>query len=272
MLKLLRAGFARLWRDKIFWRCVAAAALTEAFSMSNGAFDDYEQRFTDGYFFVVAMLAFVYAVFISLFLGAEYSCGTIRNKITVGNTRANIYLSNFFVCLVGDFIILLGWFLGGGYMLLRAGVFSAAAQPIWQALAVLAAATAALTALLVAFNMAFNNHAVKVVASLVLVVAMLFVSSRVNNALCEKETVAGYEFDDAGNFVLSEPYPNPKYISGTKRKAYEFVEVIVPGGTMQQLASNSALDYPAANAAAALCETVIFTAAGYALFDKKDIN
>ena len=46
------------------------------------------------------MMGIVIAIFTSLFLGVEYSDGTIRNKISIGHKRINIYLSNLIIIAI----------------------------------------------------------------------------------------------------------------------------------------------------------------------------
>lgn len=64
-------------------------------------------------------------VFTSIFIGTDYSDGTIRNRLIVGHTRKNIYLANFIsICSVNivitliasAVIILLGIFMFGWYI------------------------------------------------------------------------------------------------------------------------------------------------------------
>ncbi|MGY3662454.1 MAG: hypothetical protein ACXAHE_00930 [Roseburia sp. 1XD42-69] len=47
-----------------------------------------------------------------MFLGTDYSDGTIRNKLTVGHTRTNIYLANLIVTFAAGLLIMCVWFIG----------------------------------------------------------------------------------------------------------------------------------------------------------------
>ncbi len=98
MIKLLNAGFMRMYKSIIF-------KVLTIFSCSFGllvVFSQYHQMVKYGSDIDVSNLVFMYAtfisivmaIFVSLFLGVEYSDGTIRNKITIGHSRLNIYLSN----------------------------------------------------------------------------------------------------------------------------------------------------------------------------------
>ena len=58
-------------------------------------------RIDNGFFGCALFIGIVMAVFCSLFIGTEYSEGTIRNKIIIGQKRGAVYLSNFYYMLFG---------------------------------------------------------------------------------------------------------------------------------------------------------------------------
>ena len=104
MNRLLSANFTRLRKSKVFWLGVIAMIGFGAFLPISNYMDEIRFReFTDyeftnpfdnvlfGYSLAIGVLC---AIIISLFLGTEYSDGTIRNKLIVGKTRATIYFSN----------------------------------------------------------------------------------------------------------------------------------------------------------------------------------
>ena len=116
MGKLLSANFARLRKDRFFWCLLAAVIIASLVNILNSA-RSFEVMTESGYgltledyYFNQATLMGVYcALFASLFLGTEYSDGTIRNKLTVGHNRSHIYLSNFLVCLAASLTLLAAW-------------------------------------------------------------------------------------------------------------------------------------------------------------------
>ena len=118
MKKLLRADLSRLFKSKEFLIC---AALTLAVSVGNVLwilsiaenFSGDTRFYLDNFVFVpVPYTAVIPAVFISLFLGTEYSDRTIRNKLIIGHTRTNIYLADLITCFAGSAVTLAVWFAG----------------------------------------------------------------------------------------------------------------------------------------------------------------
>ena len=88
MYNLLSTDFARLWKNKSFWSCFIAGILICLVTV----FGDYhslelyqEPKPLDEVFFCnVPLMGLISAIFVSLFLGADFSNGTIRNKISAG--------------------------------------------------------------------------------------------------------------------------------------------------------------------------------------------
>ena len=57
-------------------------------------------------------MGLVAAILTSMFIGSEYSDGTIRNKLVVGHSRMRIYLANLIVCSVACVLIFLAYITG----------------------------------------------------------------------------------------------------------------------------------------------------------------
>lgn len=54
-----------------------------------------------------SIISFFCPIFCSIFIGTEYSDGTMRNRLIVGHTRKNIYLANFITVCFANIIITL---------------------------------------------------------------------------------------------------------------------------------------------------------------------
>ena len=101
MINLLNAGFERLRKNKLFYMLMIftiglafAMIFTKYYAMKkSGEVIATEQLMFD----YSKIIVFVIAIFTSLFLEVEYSNGAIRNKISIGHKRSNIYLSNLII-------------------------------------------------------------------------------------------------------------------------------------------------------------------------------
>lgn len=114
MSKLLSAGFIRLRKDKIFW-------ISLIFMFGAGVFfpvmrymdmrqAGYINNIDNGFFVCALFAGIVMAVFCSLFIGTEYSDGTIRNKVVIGQKRTSIYLSNLIICAIVSVVMCAAFF------------------------------------------------------------------------------------------------------------------------------------------------------------------
>ena len=113
MYKLLNASFSRLRKNKIFIGLVILTVIIAIFMLVSKYLDKIKysafgisSNTTDILFTsFINIIGFFSAIFTSLFVGTEYSDGTIRNKIIVGHSRKNIYLSNLIVSIVVGLIL-----------------------------------------------------------------------------------------------------------------------------------------------------------------------
>lgn len=277
MRNLLSANFSRLWKDKIFWLCVIGTLLLAAVTIYNGAETaasmagrGHQTDLDDYYFELAPYIGAVMAVFISLFLGTEYSDGTIRNKLIVGHTRTNIYLANFLTCLAGSVIITAAWFIGGLPGIWLIGDFAMGLPGVIAYFFVAVGIAAAFSGIFVWVSTLSRNKAITVVVVLVLWVAMVLVGSGLNDRLREPEFNGGMAMIN-GAFIMMEDTPNPLYLSGGVRVAAEWLYKLLPAG--QAIAMTDAeITTPGLNIAASVIVTVAVTAAGILSFRKKDLK
>lgn len=269
MLKLLRADFFCLRRNRAFWLCTAAAfVLSSAYMLL--ADGDSTQTLEQHLLQVFPFLPILHAAFVSLFLGLEYQDGTLRNKLIVGHSREHVYLSRLLVSITGCFGILLAWALSAFTGISKFGRFTAPAGTLLLAAAVILLLTAALAAILTMLCMLLTNRAVSAVTSILLMFGLLALASVFYNALCEPE-MASAAIMTVNGFEVGEPLPNPNYISGTLRTVYQFAVDALPTGQAILLA-NQELARPVLSLAASAGLVLLCSAAGMLAFGRKDLK
>lgn len=277
MNNLLSANFARLWKDKVFWLCFAAMLACSAGTMLNGcrqasvnAGSGFAYTLDSFYFNLAPLLGLFCAVFISLFLGTEYSDGTVRNKLVVGRSRTAVYLADLTVSFCAALLFMAAWLLGGLVGIPFLGPWKLGAPGLALCLLLTVLFLAALAALFTWAAAAFTNKAAGAVVSILLFLALLVCASMLYNRLSEPEMFSGVIITAEG-MSMGEPTPNPDYISGGVRAAYEFLLDLLPTGQSILLA-NLELARPLREA---LCSAFIAGAAalgGLWTFRKKDLR
>ena len=111
MSKLLHSNFGRLKRYPIFW-IEMILAIGYSIFVCMILYQDmirYEESVAmeSILFNFLVLIGIVMAVFCSLFIGTEYSDGTIRHKLIIGHSRNNIFISNFMLCMAVGLLIYL---------------------------------------------------------------------------------------------------------------------------------------------------------------------
>ena len=97
MSRLLSAGLIRLKKSKLFWLfCGLMFALGLFFPASlylQAQKYNLATTIDQTFFSHVMYMGVISAVFVSLFIGTEYSDGAIRNKLMIGHSRISIYFA-----------------------------------------------------------------------------------------------------------------------------------------------------------------------------------
>ncbi len=243
MRRLLSANFLRLRKNKGFWLWMALLLLAGMFV----PFSDYLNAlkweshisFENDFFTIAAFIGVVSSVFCGLFLGTEYSDGTIRNKMIIGHKRSCIYLANLITCIAAALFMCMAWFLayiGMGVPLLGFFERTEASGVAWNFLT-LAFLTMAYTAIFTMISMLLQNKAIASVVCILSAFVLLMVGTMIRAKLEEPEFYSDYVFTENGEPVQTEEEPNPYYVSGTKREVYQFFNDFLPGGQMIQCAA-----------------------------------
>ena len=274
MRKLLSANFSRLWRSRLLrielLIAIAMAGLLLFVNQFEGA---SSIKFMDYPFFSQFIYnPVIFAAFITLFIGTEYSDGAIRNKLSTGHSRLAVYGSNLCVSIIMSVLFVLVQIavcLSIGLL-----VFEPFRLPMDQIL--VSAMTACLTAassaaIYTAMAMNIQNKAFSVITAVALNFAVMLLVSMIAGTLYAPEMIYEYTEKTANGLTYGPLVPNPGYIRGTARSVAEWVNDILPQGQLYSVYSYD-FDRCARWPATAAVVLVASTALGYYLFSKKDIK
>lgn len=279
MNRVFYANMMRLKKNKLFWLgmvLIAGYGMLNCFSVYR-IFHKYEGSGTypleNCLLTFMPVIGIVLAVVISMYLGTDYSDGTIRNKIMAGRSRNSIYTANFLTCSVIGIVIycfgLLAVVLTGTPLL---GGIHAAPLTVAMLLAdgvLMVLANAAIFNLL-AMLVSSKSHGA--VVSILLAFGLLFLSIYIFNVLSQPEMIEKLRMSvGEGMSEQMEMVKNPRYVGGLKRKIYEFMTDLLPSGQGIQLASFNVVR-PFRMAGCSIVLIVIFHITGCMLFQKKNIK
>lgn len=277
MRNLLSAGFSRLWKNKVFWLGFAAMFICSVLLMLNAGRMQtanveygYSYRLDDFYFNFAPVVGIVCAVFTGLFLGTEYSDGTIRNKLIIGHKRSAVYLSNLTVCFIATLIMESACLIGGLMGIPIMGKWEIGISNVLLFVLIIILMTAALTAICTFVGMVSSNKAATAVISLLLMLGLLILASVIYNSLCEPELMSGVVMTEEG-LQMSDPSPNPSYIGGNLRVAYEFILEVLPTGQGILLANLEAAN-PLRMSLCSVFLAAAVTFGGILIFRRKDLK
>lgn len=275
MSKLLSANFIRLRKDKSFW-------LGMLFMFGAGIFFPV-MRYIDanqsgvinnidnGFLGCALFIGIIMAVFCSLFIGTEYSDGTIRNKIIIGHKRTVVYLANLVTTSIVGTAMCVVFFLTYlciGIPLL--GFFVMDIKLILLFVFTIFLLANAFSSVFVLISMLNHNKAVTAVICILLSFGFLLTGAMLNKMLDAPETVSTYSIGADGEATAAE-VPNPQYLEGTKREVIQAMYDILPGGQAIQCAITDAVNLPLLPIYSVVI-IVLSTGAGLFFFKRKDLK
>lgn len=275
MNKLLSANLMRLWKN----RCFLGSMLFMLFagilipvrwaSMKQpGSIFPLENNFFGCALFIAVILSF----FCSLFVGTEYSDGTIRNKIVVGHKRRDIYLVNLFTNMIAGLLLCAVFFIAYlcvGIPLL--GFFETEIKIIVLFVGIVILLAFACCALFTMAAMVFSNKAGTVTLCLLSVFLMLLAGTYLQARLSAPKMIPRYSLSVDGAVVQEKMEKNQIYLEGTEREIYQFLYDFLPGGQVLQCTSMEA-ENPYRLPAYSAIIFVLTTSAGILIFSRKDIR
>ena len=247
MTNLIISGFKRLLKNGAFQitaAVVAAIGLFEIFMMYREAVIEMETAYFDsGLFSFAAIGVFALAAVVSLFVGCEYSDGTIRNKVVVGHHRGAVYLSMLLTSLFAEALLILVW---SAAYLIPGVILMEHANPLWVYLVLYLAMfleLAVFSAIFTLLTMTLGSKAGSAVVCILCALLLLMQAIVVESMLEEPEFYAPEIIisDDGGVSYSGEMERNPNYIpeGSPKRAFYNFLMDFTPGGQSLQISAQA---------------------------------
>ena len=243
MCNLIHANMKRIWKTRVFQISAIIVAGLALFQVLMN-YRDYvvcggTPYFDNALFAIAAVAVFPLAAFVSLYIGTEYSDGTLRNKIVVGQGRTAIYLANLITSMIAGWLFLLIWsvaYLVPGIILMENGnplfVYCLVYAGIFFMLAVF-------SAIFTWISMVLGKKAGSSVVCILLTVLVLVSGVVIQSTLDQDEFYSPeYTVTESGEIEYTgELEPNPNYLpeGSTKRAVYEFLLDFTPGGQVIQI-------------------------------------
>lgn len=218
------------------------------------------------------MIGIVIAIFTSLFLGVEYSDGTIRNKISIGHKRVNIYLSNLIITTIVSILFYVTFIivtLAIGIPIF--GVGTIPAQAITTKVLVNIMVCISFSSIYTFVAIQCSNKTITAIATIIISLILMFMATYcysileapkyIETARISNQTTGQYEF-------VQEP--NPKYPSEEKKKVFKILLDINPTGqAIQMWETDSNLKILPVYSLGIM---MIFTTLGLVLFEEKELK
>lgn len=279
MSKLLYANLARLLKCRTFWEVEIFMAGYGVFVFAMGA-DNIRNgeiipnsSWTIYFFNEMLCIGAVMAILTTFYLGVDYSDGTIRNKLIIGHTRKDIYLSNVFTCYIAGLIAFLTYsavsFLAGSLFIGTSAYMGMTHMPVRVGYCiVIILAYAAIFSIVAMLD---TNKARVAVVELLLVLAFIILMTQIWADLQEARMTSRAVVSENGEMEIEENVPNRKYVGGTKRVVYEWIDAFLPADQVMYVLEPEA-SFSVKAPICLLAESVLVVGTGMYIFGKKDIK
>ncbi len=277
MIKLLNAGFTRLRKNKLFW-ILTIFSIGLALLMIYSRYSDMKNY---GDSIEVEQLIFNYstsigiviAIFTSLFLGVEYSDGVIRNKVSIGHKRTNVYLSNLIIISITSlfsYILFMLVIIALGIPLF--GEITLSISSFIMLIGCILIMIISTSSIFTFIAMIISNKTITAVVSIMLAFGMMMLALTNMNTLQEPKFIetASITNQETNAFEMKQE-PNPKYPSETKKKGCQILLDINPVGQGFQIADGYIANIKVLPLYS-LGLIVVFTGVGLVLFKKKELK
>ena len=277
MRKLITANFFRFRKDRFSWCVVGIIVILSLVNVFNSARSyeamadaGYILSLEDYYFNQAPLIGAFLALLISMFLGTEFSEGTIRNKLCIGHKRNEIFLSNFISCALATIALTAVWLLTSALLFGLIGPLEMEVSKFIGCIFVSVGFAVSFAALYTVIGSLSSNKAMTIIYTFAVFIVFAIAASGLYDRLCEPEMNEGMMLVGT-QLVEMEPTPNPLYLSGAIRTVCEVALELLPTG-QTLLLSDVAVEYPVRAISLSAVFTVVTLLVGSMLFRRKDIK
>lgn len=282
MVKLLRSDLRRLFKSVSFWACVFAGFVWGAVKIYNSykMFIDMGNTSDEGVFWIGGEFSaypgipLIIAVLTALFVGTDFSGGTIRNKIAIGHSRKSVCFSYIVACIAGGFAINLAYLVGDYAMGLILGGKTNFYSGFVGELIVTFISYAALCSVLAVLCMLIARRTVGIIAALLTAFFTPMIAESIHNKAAEPEFLVDRRYNKEHTSYTETVEPNPEYISGLMRVICTAADNFLPMGQLEQQSQghvhtqSQIISYPLYS----LGFIAVTSAAGVSVFRRKDLK
>ena len=275
MRRLLRADIHSLFWDKVFialavFSFILGLTLPVLGLVNEIRYNEYKE-FEDYFFFFLPVFSLLISSYVSIFVGKSFDWGTVKNKITVGHSRRDIYLSFLIVSMVGTLVFIALFLIP--YSVFGSLVYEDMSISFKALVLVLISAVLVLlsvTAISVALMETIGSRVISMIVSLFVVFALLLIGNYAEELLNEPEMISNSMIMVDGAFQFADSYPNPRFLAESKRWIYEALRDATLGGQMSQI-MNMECNWIRVSLYSVF-SSILATLVGCIIFSRKDLK
>ena len=223
MMKLLRAGYRRYFRNILFWIALVASAILGVVSGMRVK----EDAILDDMYVVVGFV--IFAALIALMIGREFSDGGFRNKITSGHTKGQIFFSEYILALT--ICLILSLVATGVFAIMNVSSYSNILPELLIKSSVgYVFLTISMVTMIFVMSVLISKKAISAVLALLFVFVSYFAISELNLELSLPEYQKEIVWGDGVIQFVEGTVKNPGYIDSPMREIVSFIVNIIPVG------------------------------------------
>ena len=268
MIKLLKAGFFRLKKDVVFWLFIfltIGLAIFSLFRHEETKLDVLINEF-------IMYIGLLIAIFVSIFVGKEYSQGIIRNKIIVGHSRISIFFSNLIISIITSILCEIIYLVL--VFLIGIPLFGQMQMPLSQFALVILNTILVIISFCSIFNfiaMICSEITISTTICIILFIAMYVAQGSFGLIANSNKYINHTYTDENGNTHIISQEPDPNYPGDQKVKQAKIIYLSIPQGQAMEIGNND-LESLQQMPIYSISLIVIINILGVYIFSKKELK